>query len=91
MAELALLQVTIPVNDKAIVSLVDEVRAAADVIQVGRLPAPALQLPRMRHKPDVDIIVLRKALDLGQHLAHVLRFVHVPRPLVIQLVVGVNY
>ena len=53
MIQLALLWVAVAVDDESIVCLVNEVRAAADVVQVGRLPAPALQLarsaPRTRH------------------------------------------
>ncbi len=34
---------------------------------------------------------LGKALDLGQHLAYVLRLAHVGGALVVQLIVGVNH
>lgn len=91
MVKLPLLGVPVAVDDDAIVSLVDEVGAAADVIQVGGLALPALQLSGVSHEPDVHVVVLRKALDLGQHLAHVLRLVHVHRSLVVQLIVGVNH
>ena len=90
MLESALLGVSVAVDDNAVVSLVDEVRAAADVIQVGRLAAPALQLAGVRHKPDVHVIVLGEALDLGQHLAHILRLCHVQRPLMVQLIVRID-
>lgn len=90
MLESALLGVSVAVDDNAVVSLVDEVRAAADVIQVGRLAAPALQLAGVRHKPDVHVIVLGEALDLGQHLAHILCLCHVQRPLMVQLIVRID-
>ncbi len=80
-----------PVNDDAIVGLVDEVRAAADVIQVGGFSAPVLQLPGVGHQPHMHLVVLGEALDLGQHLAHVLRLRHVRGPLVVQLIVWVDY
>jgi len=46
MLEIAPLGVSVAVNDNAIVRLVDEVGTATDVIQVGRLATPALQLTR---------------------------------------------
>ncbi len=91
MIERPLLRIPVAVDDNAIVCLVDEVRAAADVIQVRGLALPALQLPRMRHKPDMHIVVLSKALDLGEHLTDVLCLVHVHWPLVVQFIVGVNH
>ena len=90
MLESTLVGVSIAVDDDAIVRLVDEVRAAADVIQIGRLATPSLQLTGMRHKPDVHVVVLCEALDLGQHLAHVLGLCHVQRPLMVQLIVRIN-
>lgn len=48
-------------------------------------------LARVRHEPHVHVMVLRKALDLGQHLADVLSFTHEARPLVVQLVVRVDH
>ncbi len=59
--------------------------------RIGPLCSAHLQLARVSHKPDVHVIMLGKALDLGQHLAHILRLRHVQRPLVIQLVVRVNH
>ncbi len=41
--EVSMLGVSITVDDNAIVCLIDKVRAAADVIQVWRIPPPALQ------------------------------------------------
>ena len=80
-----------PVDNDAIVGLVDEMRTAADVVQVGGFAAPILQLPGVGHQPHVHLMVLGKALDLGQHLAHVLCLCHVCRPLVVQLVVWVDH
>eukprot|EP00955_Chlamydomonas_euryale_P030363 320141-Chlamydomonas_euryale.AAC.1 len=71
-------------------SLVDKVCRAGDVIQRGRLPRPVMQLARVRDKPDVHAVHLRKALDLGQHVADVLRLGHEGRPLVVELIVGVD-
>ena len=39
----SLVGISIAVDDNAVVCLVDEMRAAADVIKVRRVPAPALQ------------------------------------------------
>lgn len=39
----SLVGVSIAVDDNAVVCLVDKMRAAADVIQVRRVPPPALQ------------------------------------------------
>lgn len=47
-------------------------------------------LARVSHEPDVYIVVLSKALDLGEHLADVLCFTHVSGPLVVQLVIRIN-
>lgn len=43
------------------------------------------------HEPHVHVVMLRKALDLGQHLTDVLCFAHEAGPLVIQLVVRINH
>lgn len=80
-----------PMHNKAIVGLIDEVGRTRDIIQVGGLSAPVLHLPGVRHKPDMDVVVLSKALDLGQHLTHVLRLIHIARPLMVQLIVWVNH
>mmetsp|Transcript_1246 Transcript_1246/g.5106 ORF Transcript_1246/g.5106 Transcript_1246/m.5106 type:complete len:275 (+) Transcript_1246:355-1179(+) len=44
----------------------------------------------MSHEPHVHVVVLREPLDPRQHLAHVLRLRLPLRPLVVQLVVGVD-
>lgn len=77
-------------HNDAIVCFVDEMGAAADVIEVGGLAPPVLQLTRVRNQPHMHLMVLGKALDLGQHLAHVLCLCHVGWPLVIELIVWVN-
>ena len=61
-------------NDHPIVGLVDEVGTAGDVIHGGGLALPVPHLAGVGHKPDMHIMVLGKALDLGQHLAHILCF-----------------
>lgn len=38
----------------------------------------------------MHIMMLRKALDLGEHLRHVLGLRHGARPLVVKLVVGID-
>lgn len=65
-------RIPVAVDNQAIVSLVDEVCAARDVIHGGGLPLPVPQLPGVGHKPDMHIMVLCKAFDLGQHLADIL-------------------
>ncbi len=51
-------------HDDAAVGLVDEVGGPADVVQRRRLAVPGLQLPGVRHQPDVHVVALRKPLDL---------------------------
>lgn len=58
---------------------------ARDVVEVWRLSLPVLQLPRVRHQPHVHVVVLRKALDLSQHLRHKLGLGHMARAAVVQL------
>lgn len=50
-----------------------------------------LQLARMLQRTHARPPHLRKALDLGQHLAHVLSLVHGGGALVVQLIVRVNH
>mmetsp|Transcript_9454 Transcript_9454/g.28453 ORF Transcript_9454/g.28453 Transcript_9454/m.28453 type:complete len:480 (+) Transcript_9454:491-1930(+) len=66
-------------------------RTAADVVQIGRVPLPVPHLAGVGHEPHVHVVMLRKALDLGQHLTDVLCFAHEAGPLVIQLVVRINH
>ena len=87
----ALLWVVVAVHDDSIVCFVNEVSAAADIIQIGRVPLPLTHLPWVCHEPDVHVMMLRESLHVGQHLAHIFRFIHRARALVIQLIVGVNY
>ncbi len=68
----ACLWISVAVNDQPIVCFVDEVGAAGDVIHGGWLTLPVPQLPRVGYKPHMHIMMLSKALDLGQHLAHIL-------------------
>eukprot|EP00982_Pelagococcus_subviridis_P000541 4411-Pelagococcus_subviridis.AAC.3 len=77
-------------HDDPVVALVDEVRGPGDVVQPRRLPAPVVQLPRVRDEPHVHVVVLRELLNPRQHLTHVLRLRLPLRPLVIQLVVRVD-
>jgi hypothetical protein len=44
----------------------------------------------VRHEPDVAVMVLGEALDLGQHLADILSLGLAGGPLVVQLVVRVD-
>mmetsp|Transcript_17215 Transcript_17215/g.55120 ORF Transcript_17215/g.55120 Transcript_17215/m.55120 type:complete len:309 (+) Transcript_17215:1167-2093(+) len=85
------LGVAVAVHDDAVVALVDEVRAPADVVQLRGLALPVAHLPRVRHEPHVDVVVLREPLDLGEHLRDVLGLGHITGPLMVQLVVRVDH
>jgi len=78
------------VNHEADVALIDEVRRARNIIEVGRRSRPVLDLLRMADKPRRDVIVLGEPLDFRQHLRHVLGLGDVAGPLVVELVVRVD-
>ena len=77
-------------HDDAVVGLVDEVRRAGDVVEVGRLALPLVELAGVGDEPDVDAGRLSEALDFCEHLAHVLGLAHGGRALVVELVVRVD-
>ena len=60
------------VDDEADVCLVDKVRRARDIVEVGRRARPVLDLLWVADKPRRDVVVLGKALDFREHLRHVL-------------------
>lgn len=78
------------VDDEADVRLVDKVRRARDVVEVGRPARPVLHLLRVADKPRRDVVVLGEALDFREHLRDVLGLGDVAGPLVVELVVGVD-
>ena len=78
------------VHNQAHVRLVDKVRRARDVVEVWRRARPVLDLLWVTDKPGRDVVVLGKALDLRQHLRHVLGLGDVAGPLVVELVVRVD-
>mmetsp|Transcript_40438 Transcript_40438/g.120655 ORF Transcript_40438/g.120655 Transcript_40438/m.120655 type:complete len:217 (+) Transcript_40438:245-895(+) len=80
----------VTVHDDAAVGLVDEVCAAGDVVQRGRLAGPVLQLARVHDQPHVHVVALCEALHLGEHAADVLCLRHVQRARVVELVVWVD-
>ena len=51
---------------------------------------PISHLTRVRNKPHMNVVVLCKPLENRQHLAHVLRLIHVRGPLMVQLVIWIN-
>ena len=77
-------------DDEADVCLVDKVRRARDIVEVGRRARPVLDLLWVADKPRRDVVVLGKALDFREHLRHVLGLGDVAGPLVVELVVGVD-
>lgn len=86
-----------PVYDDAVVCFIDEVRAAAYVIHARRRQARAAPADAKAtlcagvcHKPHVALVLLCKALDLGQHAADVLSFEHPLAPPRVQFIVRVD-
>ena len=78
------------VDDQTDVGLVDKVRRARDIVEVGRRTRPVLDLLGVADKPRRDVVVLGEALDLCQHLRHVLGLGDVAGALVVELVVRVD-
>lgn len=78
------------VDDQADVCLVDKVRRARDIVEVGRRARPVLDLLWVANKPCRDIVVLGEALDFREHLRDVLSLGDVAGALVVELVVRVD-